>query len=106
MIYFTLILINIVISGVIAISAKFRQISQTKAFMISFLLSPIVGMFVVSMSPESKENIETETIMDIKYPKEDMFVNFIQKYIGYVIVTVFLVILIYKLTHNQPDPSF
>jgi hypothetical protein len=44
--------------------------------------------------------------MDIKYPKEDMFVNFIQKYIGYVIVTVFLVILIYKLTHNQPDPSF
>ena len=106
MIYFTLILVNIVISGVIANSAKFRQISQTKAFMISFLLSPIVGMFVVSMSPESKENLETETIMDIKYPKEDMFVNFFQKYIGYVIVIVFLVILIYKLTHNQPDPSF
>lgn len=65
--------------------------------MVSFLLSPLVGMFVVAMSPVRKETLETETNMDIDYPKEDGMVNFMGKYLGHVIWIVFVIFVIYKL---------
>ena len=65
--------------------------------MVSFLLSPLVGMFVVAMSPVRKETLETETDMDINYPEEDGMVNFMGKYLGNIIWITFVIFIIYKL---------
>jgi hypothetical protein len=100
MLYFTIILVNIIISAVIANSAKSREISQTNAFIVSFLLSPLVGMFVVAMSPVRKETVESETVVDIDYPEEDGVVNFMGKYLGHIIWIVFVIFVIYKLCNT------
>ena len=105
MLYFTIILVNIIISAVIANSAKSREISQTNAFIVSFLLSPLVGMFVVAMSPVRKETVETETVVDIDYPEEDGVVNFIYKndvYIFSLLIVVFVIYLILHTSGEQP----
>jgi flagellar biosynthesis protein FlhB len=100
MLYFTIILVNIIISAVIANSAKSREISQTNAFIVSFLLSPLVGMFVVAMSPVRKETLESETVMDVDYPEEDGMVNFMSKYLGHIIWIAFVIFVIYKLCNT------
>ena len=97
MLYFTIILVNLIISAVIANSAKSRKISQTNAFIVSFLLSPLVGMFVVAMSPVRKETVESETVVDVDYPEEDGVVNFMSKYLGHIIWIAFVIFVIYKL---------
>ena len=97
MLYITIILVNLIISAVIANSAKSREISQTNAFIVSFLLSPLVGMFVVAMSPVRKETLETETVVDVNYPEEDGMVNFMGKYLGNIIWIAFVIFIIYKL---------
>lgn len=101
MLYFTLILINIIVCLVISNSAQSREISQTKAFLVSFFLSPIVGMFVVAMSPVRKEGVQTnqETISSLPvYDKEDKLVLFFQKYLQYILIGVFILFVIYSLT--------
>jgi hypothetical protein len=104
MLYFTIILVNLIISAVIANSAKSREISQTNAFIVSFLLSPLVGMFVVAMSPARKEEtLETETIMDVDYPEEDGMVNFMSKNLGNIIWIVFVIFVIYKLFNTGAE---
>jgi succinate dehydrogenase hydrophobic anchor subunit len=103
MLYFTIILVNIIISAVIANSAKSREISQTNAFIVSFLLSPLVGMFVVAMSPVRKETLESETVMDIDYPQEDGVVNFMSNYLGNIIWIVFVIFIIYQLFHTTGE---
>ena len=101
MLYFTIILVNLIISAVIANSAKSRKISQTNAFIVSFLLSPLVGMFVVAMSPVRKEEtLESETVMDVDYPEEDGMVNFMSKYLGHIIWSAFVIFVIYKLCNT------
>ena len=53
-------IINAIISAVVASAAKSRQIGSTSAFWISFLLTPILGMFMVAMSPQlTSEEIES-----------------------------------------------
>jgi cytochrome b561 len=103
MLYFTIILVNVIISAVIANSAKSREISQTNAFIVSFLLSPLIGMFVVAMSPARKETLETETVMDIDYPQEDGVVNFMSNYLGNIIWIVFVIFIIYQLFHTTGE---
>jgi hypothetical protein len=96
MLYFTLILVNIIVCFVISNAAQSREISQTKAFLVSFFLSPIVGMFVVAMSPVRKEGIQTnqETITNLpEYKKEDEFVLFFEKnfkwfFYGFIIIFI------------------
>ena len=68
--------------------------------MVSFLLSPLVGMFVVAMSPVRKETVETETVVGIDYPEEDGVVNFMRKYLGHIIWIVFVIFVIYKLCNT------
>ena len=73
--------------------------------MVSFLLSPLVGMFVVAMSPVRKETLETETVVDVNYPKEDGMVNFIYKndvYIFSLLIVVFVIYLILHTSGEQP----
>ena len=48
-------IINGIISVVVANAAKQRQIGSLKVFLISFLLTPILGMFVTAMSPRLTE---------------------------------------------------
>jgi hypothetical protein len=48
--------INLVISMIITNAAKTREISSTKVFLVSFLLTPILGMFIVLLSKEKKES--------------------------------------------------
>ncbi len=101
MLYFTLILVNIIVCFVISNAAQSREISQTKAFLVSFFLSPIVGMFVVAMSPARKEVVQTnqETISNLPvYDEEDKLVLFFQKYLQYVLIGVFILFVIYSLT--------
>jgi len=100
MLYFTLILVNIIVCFVISNAAQSREISQTKAFLVSFFLSPIVGMFVVSMSPVHKvgSQVNQETFSNLPvYDKEDKLVLFFQKNIQYVLIGVFIVFLISQL---------
>ena len=48
-------IINGIISAVVANAAKQRQIGSLKVFLISFLLTPILGMFITVMSPQITE---------------------------------------------------
>jgi len=100
MLYFTIILVNLIISAVIANSAKSREISQTNAFLVSFLLSPLVGMFVVAMSPVRKETVETETVVGIDYPEEDVVVNFIYRNDILIFMTIVIIFVTYLIIHT------
>ena len=77
------IIVNGIISQVIANSVKNRQISSSRVFWLSFLLSPFVGMFAAMMSPEIKPNEvseQTEGELNLpEYKKEDEFIVFIEK---------------------------
>jgi hypothetical protein len=85
---------NAIISQVIATSVKNRQISSSRVFWLSFLLSPLVGMFVAMMSPEVKPNeVNEQTDGQLNLPKygEDKFIAFIDKnmvtiYISFLII--------------------
>jgi hypothetical protein len=85
---------NAIISQVIATSVKNRQISSSRVFWLSFLLSPLVGMFVAMMSPEVKPNeVNEQTDGQLNLPKyeDDKFIEFIDKnmktiYIGFLII--------------------
>ena len=76
-------IVNAIISQVIATSVKNREISSSKVFWISFLLSPLVGMFVAMMSSEIKPSQVTEQsegkLNLPEYKKEDEFVLFFEK---------------------------
>ncbi len=93
MLYFTLILVNIIVCFVISNAAQSREISQTKAFFVSFFLSPIVGMFVVAMSPTRKEGVtitqETTSSLPV-YDEEDKLVSFFQKNLQYIFIGLFI----------------
>ena len=102
MLYFTLILVNIIVCFVISNAAQSREISQTKAFLVSFFLSPIVGMFVVAMSPARKEGVQTnqETVSNLPvYDEEDKLVLFFQKNLQYIFIGVFILFVISLLTN-------
>jgi hypothetical protein len=93
MLYFTLILVNIIVCFVISNAAQSREISQTKAFFVSLFLSPIVGMFVVAMSPVRKEGVTTtrETTSSLPvYDEEDKLVSFFQKNLQYIFIGLFI----------------
>ena len=77
------IIVNGIISQVIASSVKNRQISSSKVFWLSFLLTPLVGMFAAVMSPEIKENEVQEEIVQETY--EDSFIPFVERNISYVV---------------------
>ncbi len=54
-----LLVLNGIISAIIANVAKNREIGSINVFWISFLLTPILGMFVAAMSRQlNKEEIE------------------------------------------------
>ena len=76
-------IVNAIISQVIATSVKNRQISSSRVFWLSFLLSPLVGMFVAMMSPEIKPNEaneQTDGKLNLPtYEKQDKFVEFFEK---------------------------
>ena len=82
-------IVNAIISQVIATSVKNREISSSKVFWISFLLSPLVGMFVAMMSPEIKpsqvmEQSEGEVNLP-EYKKEDEFMEFVDKHFVWIL---------------------
>lgn len=88
-------IVNAIISQVIAISVKNRQISSSSVFWLSFLFSPIVGMFAAIMSPQIK-NDGVQDIDDgkLNLPKktyEDSYVPFIEKNIAPIIAVVMIV---------------
>ena len=91
-------LVNAGISYVISTMVKNREISQLKVFWISFLLSPIVGMFAAIMSPEvkggTKEVINEGELNLPDYNKEDVFVNFIDKNLVYLILALAVFMLV------------
>jgi len=78
---------------------KNREISQSKVFWISFLLSPIVGMFAAMMSPEVKgetKEVITEGELDLpKYNKDgDELLKFIDNNLIYLIVGIVTIIFV------------
>jgi hypothetical protein len=60
-------IINAIISAVVASAAKSRQIGSTSAFWISFLLTPILGMFMVAMSPQLTSEEMKSSIQQSEY---------------------------------------
>jgi hypothetical protein len=92
-------LVNGVISYLISTMVKNREISQSKVFWISFLLSPIVGMFAAMMSPEVKgetKEVITEGELDLpKYNKDgDELLKFIDNNLIYLIVGIVTIIFV------------
>jgi hypothetical protein len=78
---------------------KNREISQSKVFWISFLLSPIVGMFAAMMSPEVKgetKEVINEGELDLpKYNKDgDELLKFIDNNLIYLLVGIITIIYI------------
>ena len=70
MIYILLVLtLNLIISFVISNRAKSRECNPTWIFWSSFLLSPIVGMFLVLASKERKET-EPVIIDEVEFKHE------------------------------------
>ena len=92
-------LVNGVISYLISTMVKNREISQSKVFWISFLLSPIVGMFAAMMSPEVKgetKEVINEGELDLpKYNKDgDELLKFIDNNLIYLIVGIVTIIFV------------
>jgi hypothetical protein len=92
-------LVNGVISYLISTMVKNREISQSKVFWISFLLSPIVGMFAAMMSPEVKgetKEVINEGELDLpKYNKDgDELLKFIENNLIYLIVGIVTIIFV------------
>jgi hypothetical protein len=92
-------LVNGVISYFISTMVKNREISQSKVFWISFLLSPIVGMFAAMMSPEVKgetKEVINEGELDLpKYNKDgDELLKFIDNNLIYLIVGIVTIIFV------------
>jgi hypothetical protein len=92
-------LVNGVISYLISTMVKNREISQSKVFWISFLLSPIVGMFAAMMSPEVKgetKEVINEGELDLpKYNKDgDELLKFIDNNLIYLIVGIITIIFV------------
>jgi hypothetical protein len=92
-------LVNGVISYVISTMVRNREISQSKVFWISFLLSPIVGMFAAMMSPEVKgetKEIINEGELDLpKYNKDgDGLLKFVDNNLIYLLVGIITIIYI------------
>ena len=92
-------LVNGVISYLISTMVKNREISQSKVFWISFLLSPIVGMFAAMMSPEVKgetKEIINEGELDLpKYNKDgDGLLKFVDNNLIYLLVGIITIIYI------------
>lgn len=87
-------IINVIISQVIASSVKNRQISSSKVFWLSFLFSPLVGMFAAMMSPEIKENnpqIINEGELDLpEYKDDDALISFFDKNLKYILIGLFI----------------
>jgi hypothetical protein len=95
-------LVNGVISYLISTMVKNREISQSKVFWISFLLSPIVGMFAAMMSPEVKgetKEVINEGELDLpKYNKDgDELLKFIDNNLIYLIVGIVTIIFVTRL---------
>lgn len=92
MLIFILLFVNFLIASVISNVARNRQISPLSAFMISFFLSPIIGMFAVAMSPEIKQTeILTEEVIE---PQEDNFMNFVSKHISTVLLCIVVLLIL------------
>jgi hypothetical protein len=92
-------LVNGVISYLISTMVKNREISQSKVFWVSFLLSPIVGMFAAMMSPEVKgetKEIINEGELDLpKYNKDgDGLLKFVDNNLIYLLVGIITIIYI------------
>jgi hypothetical protein len=92
-------LVNGVISYLISTMVKNREISQSKVFWISFLLSPIVGMFAAMMSPEVKgetKEVINEGELDLpKYNKDgDELLKFIDNNLIYLLVGIVTIIFV------------
>ena len=76
MIILIALVINLVISLIVANSAKSRDISTSKVFLISFFLTPILGMFVTLLAKEAVDQEEEE---EEKFEvKEDKLMNSIR----------------------------
>jgi hypothetical protein len=93
------VIVNAIISQVIATLVKNRQISSSRVFWLSFLLSPFVGMFVAMMAPEVKgetKEVITEGELDLpKYNKnEDGLVKFIDNNLIYLLVGIITIIFV------------
>ena len=73
MIILIALVINLVISLIVTNSAKSRDISTSKVFLISFFLTPILGMFVTLLAKEAVDQGEAkEKTFEVK---EDKFMN-------------------------------
>ena len=73
MIILIALVINLVISLIVTNSAKSRDISTSKVFLISFFLTPILGMFVTLLAKEAVDQEEAkEETFEVK---EDKFMN-------------------------------
>lgn len=93
-------LVNLIISAVIASSVKNREITQEKVFYVSFFLTPLVGMFVSMMSPEIKEKdveIKKEEIIEDTY--EDSLIPFLERNISYFVKGIMLIWLLIMMTN-------
>ena len=86
--------INVIISQVVATSVKNREITSSRVFWLSFLFSPIVGMFAALMSPELKEGVVKE-----QKSAEDRFEEFVSNNLTVILIVLGVVMLatgIYK----------
>jgi hypothetical protein len=69
------ILINLAISALVANSAKSREVSQSKIFWVSFLLTPILGMFIALMSRQlSPEEIKEKEKIPKRKSENPVFI--------------------------------
>lgn len=88
------ILISLAISVLVANSAKSREVSQSKIFWVSFLLTPILGMFIAMMSRQlSPEEIKEREEIPKKNSENPVF-------IAGIILSVILLFLVSFKIHN------
>lgn len=90
-------IINLIISLVIANAAKYRNISTAKVFWISFILTPILGMFVSMMSRQLSE----EEIKKIETQEEPLDSADFAPIVGFVLFIVLISLVCFGLSRKE-----